>query len=429
MSKNVGIGNVYTYDYKLEHPETKNIGFGLYDSTKVCTVMNEYGKVKVDDNLSNIEVDKKIIEENNIAKESINSKTIRFSFDDLSYNPSTDSYVSGAHSGVWTKINTNYNNIWDYTVTGDSLENEWNAGTDTSPINGVGFMDNINNPTKVISTNFEGIENITRLFQRNWGIVSLCDMDLSTIKNPYICFSHLWYCKRFPSIIDLRGSTANNCFQAFFQYCKQLTEIPTIYLPTNVGKLNIGQSFRTCTNLKNATFDFTNVSASNMMFMNCFSLDYAKLLNTSSLVNPQGMFAKCSALKYAPDFDFTSIRRFDGVFAGRVSTGTDTRYPDVEMCLEYVPDYNMKNVSSIANMLDNNTKIKTLPNLTFTTALKNANNAFVNCYNVENNILDTYNKMNVLSATITAHSHTFTDCGSNTSAGSAQLEQIPANWK
>ena len=60
MSKNVGIGNVYTYDYKLEHPETKNIGFGLYDKDKVYTVQNDDGKINVDDVASYITKDKRL---------------------------------------------------------------------------------------------------------------------------------------------------------------------------------------------------------------------------------------------------------------------------------------------------------------------------------------------------------------------------------
>jgi hypothetical protein len=31
MGRCSGIGDVYTYDYKLRNPKTRNVGFGYYD--------------------------------------------------------------------------------------------------------------------------------------------------------------------------------------------------------------------------------------------------------------------------------------------------------------------------------------------------------------------------------------------------------------
>lgn len=63
------------------------------------------------------------------------------------------------------------------------------------------------------------------------------------------------------------------------------------------------------------------------------------------------------------------------------------------------------------------------------TDLTNADRMFFNCQLVETGIVDTYN---VLSAKLTGgsgHSLTFHNCGIATSGGTAELAQIPADWK
>ena len=46
-----GIGSVYTYDYKLRNPKTKNVGFGYYDPSKVFFKEDPNGYVMVDGKL------------------------------------------------------------------------------------------------------------------------------------------------------------------------------------------------------------------------------------------------------------------------------------------------------------------------------------------------------------------------------------------
>lgn len=49
MGKNMrGIGTVYTYDYKLRNPKTRNVGFGYYDPSKVFYKEDPNGYVMVD---------------------------------------------------------------------------------------------------------------------------------------------------------------------------------------------------------------------------------------------------------------------------------------------------------------------------------------------------------------------------------------------
>ena len=58
MSRNCGIGEVYTYHYKDVNPKTRNCGFGYYDPEKVKTKPDPNGKVLVDGVLSVFDIGK-----------------------------------------------------------------------------------------------------------------------------------------------------------------------------------------------------------------------------------------------------------------------------------------------------------------------------------------------------------------------------------
>ena len=62
------------------------------------------------------------------------------------------------------------------------------------------------------------------------------------------------------------------------------------------------------------------------------------------------------------------------------------------------------------------------------TRVQNVGGMFTGCTNVEEGALAQYNWFNTYGVNITNHSGTFTDCGSNTQTGVAELAQIPVGW-
>lgn len=62
------------------------------------------------------------------------------------------------------------------------------------------------------------------------------------------------------------------------------------------------------------------------------------------------------------------------------------------------------------------------------TTVQNVGNMFGGCTNVQSGALAQYNWFNTYGININNHSGTFTDCGSNTAAGAAELAQIPVGW-
>lgn len=62
------------------------------------------------------------------------------------------------------------------------------------------------------------------------------------------------------------------------------------------------------------------------------------------------------------------------------------------------------------------------------TRVQNVGSMFQGCTNVEQGALDQYTWLSTYGVNITNHSGTFTDCGSGTTTGAAELAQIPVGW-
>lgn len=62
------------------------------------------------------------------------------------------------------------------------------------------------------------------------------------------------------------------------------------------------------------------------------------------------------------------------------------------------------------------------------TVVENVGGMFQGCMSVEEGALDQYNWFSTYGVNITNHSGTFTDCGSGTTTGAAELAQIPVGW-
>ena len=112
--------------------------------------------------------------------------------------------------------------------------------------------------------------------------------------------------------------------------------------------------------------------------------------NTANVENMSRMFEYCSALTTLCLFDTSSVESFYLAFAS-----------------------------------SNITVIPLYP----TDSLVDASQAFSSCYNVETGALALYQQMSTQDNPPTYHDNCFTDCGSSTVTGAAELEQIPADWK
>lgn len=134
------------------------------------------------------------------------------------------------------------------------------------------------------------------------------------------------------------------------------------------GITDMTNMFNTCTALTTVVlFDTTNVTNMKMMFFNCVALTTVALFNTHNVVDTSYMFSECENLPIVPLFD----------------------------------TYNVTDMSAM----------------------------FYKCYKVQSGALALYLQASSQSTVPSSHSLVFTDCGKNTQTGSAELAQIPSDWK
>ena len=72
--------------------------------------------------------------------------------------------------------------------------------------------------------------------------------------------------------------------------------------------------------------------------------------------------------------------------------------------------------------------ITSIPNYDVHSAT-NVYSMFERCYNVESGALTMYNQLAALGEQVVSKQYCFTNCGSNTVTGAAELAQIPTDWK
>lgn len=456
MSRNIGIGNVYTYDYKLENPKSRNVGFGYYDRDKVYTVQNDNGKVNVDDVISNITNDKRLQEEYLISKRPIAASTLRFSFGDLSYDPTTDTTTATKHSnnrpgggtpagygGTWTKINSEYNNIWEYTYSGHTLQNEFDNGnynnTDLEPTSVVRFWNDVeHNPIKIIASDTSDCTNFQRFMQGVWALTEIWELDTSNATNAQIIFSFCKNLKRLPKTLDFTKCTANTSVQAAFQDCWKLEEVNEIRLNTTSSNLtlNLQNLFISCISLKriNTPINLVNVTNLQSAFAGCYNLEELYLINTGRITTFANSFACCCKLplEFFGGLDIssaTSLQQTCGGIYGRTTSSVPIFYASVDM------NNITKNIFTVSN------KVNSVQNLYLGCNLKNIDvskfeniksslnviGLFQNNENVETGMKEIYDLF--VSKNITNYNDgTFKQCGINTEQGRADRALIPQSW-
>ena len=110
----------------------------------------------------------------------------------------------------------------------------------------------------------------------------------------------------------------------------------------------------------------TGVTNMQVMFQDCWSLTTVSLFDTSNVTNMFGMFSSCNTLTSVPLFDTSNVR--------------------------------------------------------------NMSYMFTNCYEVQSGALALYQQASSQYVPPSSHTRTFTNCGTYTTTGAAELAQIPSDW-
>lgn len=394
------------------------------------------------------------LEEHMFARETIAASTLRFSFGDLTYDPTTDTTVASRHNtadragggtpagygGTWTKLETSpYSNIWDYTYTGNTLLNEFDNGSGRPEIGTRFWNDVVNNPIKIIASNTAGCTNFKRAFQGVNAITEIWQLDTSDATNVQIMCSSMTNLRKIPDLIDfsLIATGANGA--AAFQYCWSLETVNELRLPDdNTLNLDVQNMFIACLSLKriNAPINLKACTSAKTFIAGCRNLEYVVLENTSRIKNVEFLFEVCEKLPATTiaAFDTSAVTKFNNMVQGYAS-GSAANSGGNMMHLYASPNtpdilaYDYTSATTIAMMYNNNTNLKHLTASRLATLKTGCDihRLFDNAVNVESGILDTYT---VLAGRAPSnHANVFHNCGTNTESGRAELALIPDDWK
>jgi surface protein len=237
-------------------------------------------------------------------------------------------------------------------------------------------------------------DNWRQRFQSQARLLEVIGANIKDVTNISQCFSG---CTRATSIcsLDLTG-LSNSSITRLFDNCSALTSI---------GNIKVKSNF---------------ITSTNQMFNNCKVLTSVPLFDTSAVTDMTGMFYTCKALTSIPQYDTSSLTTVTntnglGMFYGCTSLTT-------------VPYINTSSVTSMIRMFYNCTSLKTVP-LLDTSSASNVAAMFSGCTNVESGALALYQQMSSQATPPSTHTQAFTNCGSNTTTGAAELAQIPSDWK
>ena len=332
--------------------------------------------------------------------------TVRFQFDDSSYDPTQ---VSGWKAGsAWTRVSTSPN-IWDY-YTGTVYGATASAYSYTF---GNKFRDNANT-VHVLGAYLPQLSMVfpqdgANFFEGCTALVSTGIVDFSGFTALNGTFKG---CANLSTMDTIYAINATG-FQNAFIECTSLTTSPYIVAGSNLR--SVYNMFDKCSSLSQVTvFDTSTVSVFNSMFSYCSSLQTAPSLNTSSATTFDGMFLRCTGLSSVPLYDMSNAISTIGMF----STCTS---------LTSSPIFNTGRVTNSSAMYSGCQSLTTVPLLN-TANNTNVENMFSGCYSVQSGSLSLYNQMSSQSFPPSSYSGCFNNCGRDSVTGAAELAQIPTSW-
>lgn len=203
------------------------------------------------------------------------------------------------------------------------------------------------------------------------------------------------------------------------------TEITDILGANTSSVYNLSGAFRTCTNVSSvAWFDTSNVTNMNSTFRDCYRITDIPAFDTSNVTSMEHTFATNHFLTSTPQLDYSKVTSLRNCFAycsrlkvANISAPECTSFYATFLACQQFGGY-----------LDASTTH--IPAVSCTPYMPKAID--VNCmYSGCFYMAYPYDVYNIIknNTNITAHILTFAGAGAWSDTGSAQLAQIPSDWK
>lgn len=159
----------------------------------------------------------------------------------------------------------------------------------------------------------------------------------------------------------------------------------------------------------------TNVTNIKKMFKDCISLSSVNIFDTSNINKMRELYFDCYSLINAPSLNVSNVNDLGSLYVNCYS-------------LTSIPYIDTRNAKNIDYICFNCSALKEVP-LLDTTNVFDCSHAFQGCVNVESGALALYQQASTQANIPYYHNETFRNCGINTTAGAAELAQIPNGWK
>lgn len=405
-----------------EEASINNLGSVQYDRPQ--QYMTEKEKKQAQENIGAFNDVFKNIEEIALANIPLAEKSVRFSFDDLTYDPTTFVVAGRTMHGTWKKLKGQYTNVWDYIVSaGTSLESDF-AWSNGAP-NGGALLYNYTG--KIIASDLSGITDIRNFMYGNSGLTEVWEFDTSDVVSFYRVFSTCRKLKKFPKTLNVSSATsANYGMSQLFYNCTSLVDAPKFDFGASTATgISAQYLFAGCTNLTNVELDCSHFNTMHGAFENDLSLYDCKLTNTSGVTSFKHCFHYCTSLTEVPVKDMSAATDVESMYSGyKYISYTSFEFVTPMHIKEIPSDLIFKNAAvTISAMFAGCHDITHIPNITWPT-VKECAYIFYDNKSAKTGLLSTYNALKTkLESSSTYHGNAFAGCDN-----SPDIDYIPESW-
>lgn len=205
------------------------------------------------------------------------------------------------------------------------------------------------------------------------------------------------------------------------------------------GVTYMASAFYGCSALTKTTlFDTSAVTWTDHMYSYCQVLENAPLYDLSNVERPAGMYEQCWGLTSIPAYDLSHASDTGSMFYNckfvtnfptfNLSSCTTAvnmfSYCDSAASISVLNTSHITNMSGMFSYCKHLTQVPAID----TSAATNVNNLLKDCIRVQSGSLALYNQLSTQTNPPNQHNYCFSNCGSNTTTGQAELAQIPTSW-
>lgn len=320
--------------------------------------------------------------------------TIRFRFDDASFDPRSLSWNTGvqltrvsSEPNVWDLYYADPN--WYELVKGKFVTGNYAVHVLDSNLTGVAVCEYLfSGNTRINSINLRGMSTVITLSHGFDANNNLATVAISDVDSLYTLESAFEGDESLTTVTIGRTTESLERVEHCFDSCYRLTALPNLEM-SGVKSL----------------LDFA---------ADCWAITTVPLYSTSNVTSFRETFNGCRNLVTVPAFDYSKVTQINDCFRYCRSI---TTLPQINsgVCL----DFSMAFAECES--------LETLPSIDTTSAV-DVGAMFEGCRNVTSGSLALYNQLSGQAFPPTKHAFCFRYCGENTVTGAAELAKIPQDW-